>query len=501
MSVALHQSAALPTQSQVDREPYWVVVLPAAAFERQARDLPYGELMTRIYRREPEKTRERRPILFDLPNAAAGRVSLAALPEALQAFDRLTLARQLIEPHRRFEPQALALCVHGFSAAIAEQTAEALLAAVLAAAAVLPSYRSQDPAPRPIERVSLYGCKARHGFKRSYAEAEGNHLARRLTALPGNELTPTLYRKHVAALAKTHGWRMRFLDVQALKRRQAGAFLAVCQGSPEADAGIVHLRYRPPGKGRARALALVGKGICFDTGGVNLKPANFMLGMHKDMQGSAVALGALLALTRLEVDFPIECWLAIATNHIGPRAYKPNDVVRAGDGTTIEVVNTDAEGRMVLADTLVLASQSKPALIIDYATLTGSCKRALGNAYSGVFTNRREWVTTLVDAGRDSGERVWPFPLDADFDEPLESGIADVKQCSEEGPADHILAARFLQRFVKNASPWIHIDLSSGTRKGGLAHVPTDITGFGVRYTTHLLLDKGILEWKLGTGG
>jgi leucyl aminopeptidase len=358
----------------------------------------------------------------------------------------------------------------------------------------MPRYKSGTPAPKAIGRIRLFGCRPGHGFERSYAEAEGNNLARYLTGLPPNELTPAHYRRRVAALAKTEGWRMEFLDQKTLRRIGAGAFLAVAQGSPEPDAGIIHLEFRPRRARRRAAVALVGKGICFDTGGVNLKPASFMLGMHKDMQGSAVALGTLLALTRLEVGFPVECWMALATNHIGPRAYKPNDIVKAADGTTIEVINTDAEGRMVLADTLALASRTGPRLVIDFATLTGACKRALGNGYSGAFSNRDRYLSMLIEAGRACGERVWPFPLDADYDEALESTVADIKQCAEEAGADHILAARFLRRFVKAEIPWIHVDLSSGTRKGGLAHVPTDITGFGVRLALHLLLDRGLAE-------
>jgi leucyl aminopeptidase len=237
----------------------------------------------------------------------------------------------------------------------------------------------------------------------------------------------------------------------------------------------------------------VGKGICYDTGGTNLKPAKFMYGMHEDMQGSSVALGTLLALTRMKVKYPVDCWLALAMNHIGPKAYKPNDVVIASDGTSIEVVHTDAEGRMVLADTLVFASSQKPALIVDYATLTGACVYSLGTAYSGVFTNREKFIPKLIKAGQDSGERVWPFPMDEDYEEALKSEIADIKQCAMEGNADHILAARFLRRFIKNDVPWVHIDLSSGRNKGGLAHVPTDTTGFGVRYTLNLLFDNGLM--------
>jgi len=215
-----------------------------------------------------------------------------------------------------------------------------------------------------------------------------------------------------------------------------------------------------------------------------------MLGMQGDMQGSAIALGTLLALSTLKVEFPAEAWLAIAMNHVGPNAYKPTDVVTASNGTTIEVIHTDAEGRMILSDTLALCSKTRPRMIIDYATLTGSCVRAIGKAYSGVFTNRSEWWSTFIETGRQCGERVWPFPLDKDYDEAIESKIADIKQCSEEGGIDHILAARFLSRFVDDKIPWIHLDLSSASNKSGLAHVPTHFNGFGVRLTLALLLDK-----------
>ena len=177
-------------------------------------------------------------------------------------------------------------------------------------------------------------------------------------------------------------------------------------------------------------------------------------------------------------------------NQIGPKAYKPNDVITASDGTTIEVIHTDAEGRMVLSDTLALASKEKPALILDFATLTGACVYSIGTSYSGVFTNKKEWHAGLIKAGEDSGERVWPFPIDKDFDDMIKSDVADVKQCSQESGVDHILASRFLQRFVKNDVPWIHMDLSSSNKKGGLAHIPSDTIGFGVRYTVNLLLNN-----------
>jgi leucyl aminopeptidase len=234
-------------------------------------------------------------------------------------------------------------------------------------------------------------------------------------------------------------------------------------------------------------LSLVGKGICFDTGGTNLKPHKSMLDMHTDMEGSAVAVGSLYALHALGSPLTVDCWLAITENRIGPTAYKPQDVVRALNGTTIQVIHTDAEGRMVLADTLALAARAKPRAIIDYATLTGACVYALTERYSGAFTNRPQTRERIEAAGVDSGERVWCFPMDEDFDSDLESAVADVLQCTTEGKGDHILAARFLGRFVPSDIPWLHVDLSAGSRAGGLAHVPTDITGFGVRFTLALL--------------
>jgi leucyl aminopeptidase len=212
-----------------------------------------------------------------------------------------------------------------------------------------------------------------------------------------------------------------------------------------------------------------------------------MHGMHEDMEGSAVALGTLLALTELKVDFPIDCWLALATNQIGPNAYRQNEVIKAASGMSIEIMHTDAEGRMVLADTLYLASQRKPRMILDYATLTGACVGALSTRMSGVFSNNQALYPKLIQAGEESGERVWPFPLYEDFKEALKSEIADIKQCTLDSDADHILAALFLKEFIGKDIDWVHVDLAAGNRKGGLAHIPTATTGFGVRFSLALL--------------
>jgi len=207
-----------------------------------------------------------------------------------------------------------------------------------------------------------------------------------------------------------------------------------------------------------------------------------------------VAVATLVALAELRAPMNVDAWLAISENNIGPTAYRPQEVVRAINGTTIQVIHSDAEGRMVLADTLALAARTRPGLTIDFATLTGACVHALTERYSGVFTNRAQLADALVAAGASSGERVWNFPLDEDFDSDLDSPVADIMQCSVEGKGDHILAARFLKRFIGDDNPWVHVDLSSATRRGGLAHVGTEITGFGVRFTLELLLTQRLHE-------
>jgi leucyl aminopeptidase len=375
---------------------------------------------------------------------------------------------------------------------------EALLAATLAQAFTLPSFRSTATETPRIENIVL-GGPAQLDLAHAVAAARGNNLARWLTALPPNMLDAAAYRKLIETLARQHGLRMRWLDEAALRKLGANAFLAVAAGNAERTAGIAHLEYRPKAGATRKTpdVAIVGKGILFDTGGTNLKGHRHMLEMHTDMAGSAVALGTVLALAELKSPIAADAWLAITENRTGPKAYVPQEVVKAANGVTIQVIHTDAEGRMALADTLVLAGRTRPRLIVDYATLTGACVYALTDRMSGVFTNRPELTETLLAAGRDSGERVWDFPFDEDYDSDIESKVADIAQCPVEGKGDHILAARFLSRFVPEDLAWAHLDLSAATRSGGLGHVSTDITGFGVRYTLQLLLRSNVLQ-RLG---
>ena len=444
--------------------------------------LPYhAQLKARLKRaRTNYADLANRPLSADLPH---GEMAVwVVLHAAMSAFERHTALRKALTLLLQDSPEKLIIALYGAEAERAMVAPDALYCAWINGTP-LPT-RKRNSEARALKKVILYGHAGADDHAIARARAAGNLLARHLTERPANALTPAIYRDCVRDLAKQYGWKYQEYDLDKLRRLGAGAFIAVAQGSDAQDAAIVHLRYAPA-KAK-KTLALVGKGICFDTGGHNLKPARYMHGMHEDMNGSAVALGVLLAATLAKLPLRIDCWLALAQNHISPQAYKQNDVVTALNGTTIEIVHTDAEGRMVLADTLTLASREKPHWLLDFATLTGSMTVALGNRMSGVLGTSPEFVCQALGAGRMAGERLCAFPLDADYDEDLDSKIADIKQCTLEAEADHVLAARFLSKFIDNAVPWLHVDLSSSNRKGGLGAVAADVNGFGVGFGLQL---------------
>jgi leucyl aminopeptidase len=408
-------------------------------------------------------------------------------------FEQLTLGRELVQAATKQKAGSLGICVVGFDSAIQATLVGNILAAALAAGFNLPAFKSKT-APELIKNIRLLGLDEPMDTRRVSAEAKGNNLARWLTTLPPNLLDATNYAQLAKTMAKDNGWQYKRFGVKELQKLGCGAFLAVAQGNDNDSANMVRLRYRPGAKNATADVCLVGKGIIFDTGGTNLKPFEYMLDMHGDMQGSAVALGTFLAISEMQLPIAVDCWLAITENRTGPNAYKSQDVVTAANGKTIQTVHTDAEGRMALADALVLASRDKPGIIFDYATLTGSCIRALTSRYSGVFTNRSKLHPALKRVGRNSGERVWPFPIGKEFLDDLKSDTADFLQCSVKGTGDHILAASFLAEFIENDVPWVHMDLGAGDNEGGLGHVASKFTGFGVRYTINAILDENLLK-------
>lgn len=474
MLARLHNRSGLPNARDLARARHLLVIAPAGTASSA---LPLGDILAKTLSRRRKKMADlaKAPVSASTPE---GALVVWVTPDLKKSgFGQHALLRQALEPLLAEHPDTLTVVVAG-AAPARRALAERAAYVAWVNGIVLPQRKKQSDA-KPLKTVELWGHVSADGFAQARAAAAGNVLCRELTVLPPNELTPAVYRKKIAALARQYRWSREEFGFDRLRRMGAGAFCAVAQGSDQRDAAIVRLRYRP--RGAKKTVALVGKGICFDTGGHNLKPARYMQGMHEDMNGSAVALGILAAATAAKLRINIDCWLALAQNHLSPRAYKQNDVVTALNGTTIEIVHTDAEGRMVLADTLTLAARAQPEVIVDFATLTGSMHVALGSRYSGIFATSDALAQQALQAGVASGERVCAFPMDADYDSALDSAVADVKQCTLDGEADHILAARLLQRFT-GETPWLHMDLSAHSCKGGLGAVTSDCTGFGVAW-------------------
>jgi leucyl aminopeptidase len=453
---------------------YCLFVLPI----KEAKGMPLSAVFEARLKRHKLKYDElgKSPLHADLPNG--GLAAWVVLDPKKTVFERHTALRKALQPLLEEYPESLTIALLDDKPAHAEMA----LYVALSNSVELPTRKKKNEY-RPLKTIAVFGAQVDDTNTR--AVVEGNTLARRLTMLPPNDLTPAIYRAKVRKMAVEFGWQHEEFDMKQLRKLGAGAFVAVAQGSDPEDAAIVHLSYTP--KKAKKHIALVGKGICFDTGGHNLKPARYMNGMHEDMNGSAVALGVLLAATQAKLPVKIDCWLAIAQNHISAKAYKQNDVITALNGTSIEIVHTDAEGRMVLADTLTMASRRKPNLILDFATLTGSMAVALGDRYSGILGNNPELLCKAVGIGNAAGERLCAFPFDADYEADLDSDIADIKQCTLDSNGDHILAARFLSKFIEGNMPWLHVDLSSSNRKDGLGAVASDVNGFGVSFGFNLL--------------
>lgn len=468
-----------------------LLLLPASPPKAIFDKLPQGANMQAVYRKH---TADSTPAFTTrLANKKQTLVVAGTFAADTDAFGQLTLGRKLVAAAITQKAGSLGICAVGFDTKTQAELICSVLAAALAAGFKLPTFKSKSE-PEKIKSIRLLGVDEKIDTARVEAEASGNNLARWLTTLPPNILDATSYADLARKMAKDNGWGFKRYGVKELEKLGCGAFLAVAQGNDNDSANIVRLRYRPAAKNAKADLSLVGKGIIFDTGGTNLKPFEYMLDMHGDMQGSAVALGSFLAISEMALPIAVDCWLAITENRTGPNAYKSQDVVTAANGKTIQTVHTDAEGRMALADALVLASRQKPGIIFDYATLTGGCIRALTSRYSGVFTNRSDLHPVLKRVGRNSGERVWPFPIGKEFLEELKSDTADFLQCSPKGSGDHILAASFLAEFIENEVPWVHLDLGAGDNEGGLGHVASKFTGFGVRYTMNAILDENLLK-------
>ena len=312
-------------------------------------------------------------------------------------------------------------------------------------------------------------------------------LARDLQNHPGNRATPAFLADQARKACRKAGVRCRILNRRDMERLKMGSLLAVAQGSAQPPKFII-MEYMK-GKKNEKPVVFVGKGLTFDTGGISIKPSHGMEEMKFDMSGGAAVIGAMCAVGTLKLKKNVVGLVPATENMPGGKAIKPGDIVRSMSGTTIEILNTDAEGRLILADALAYAKKYKPAAVIDLATLTGACMVALGSHASGLFGNDEKLIDALKEAGERTGERCWPMPLWDEYKKQIKSKVADIKNIGGRwGGA--ITAAAFLEKFTDY--PWAHLDIA-GTAFGARPsspYVPAGGAGLGVRQLIDFLNNR-----------
>ncbi len=318
-------------------------------------------------------------------------------------------------------------------------------------------------------------------------------LARDLVVSPSNRVTPSCLAKTAQQLSGKYGFKVEIIDLQGAQTLGMGAFAAVAQGSSEPACMIV-CEHCPQGLENTPPLVYVGKGITFDTGGISIKPSANMEAMKQDMAGAAAVLGALECIGKLKIRQRIVGIIPCTENMPDGKAYKPGDVIKSLEGLTIEVISTDAEGRMVLCDALTYALRYKPALIIDLATLTGACIIALGKHVAGVLANHEGLSKAIQNMGSEVGEKFWPLPLWDSYFESIKSDVADFKNVGDRS-AGAIIGGIFLKQFVPDDVPWAHLDIA-GTAWADKDQPtsPKGATGFGVRILVELARDPSMVK-------
>lgn len=338
---------------------------------------------------------------------------------------------------------------------------------------------------------------AKKGVARGQTLAEAVCWARDLVSRPSNKLTPTMMAQEAKQASRKYGFSCKVFDPAAQRRLGMNALLGVARGSREPSQFMV-MEYK--GKGSAAKkpalssskgpIVFVGKGITFDSGGISIKPSEKMELMKYDMAGGAAVLGAMRAIAALKLPVHVVGLVPATENLPGGSAQKPGDVVRSLGGKTIEVINTDAEGRLVLADAMGYAKRYKPAAMVDLATLTGACVVALGQHCMGLMTNNAKWAGHVKQAAARTSERAWELPLWAEYTEAVKSDVADVKNVGD-GKAGAITAAAFLKEFAGDI-PWVHLDIAGvAWADSGKGYQPKGATGVGVRLLTELAS-----QWK-----
>ena len=402
----------------------------------------------------------------DEPSAADIRTAASALWRACAQLESVTTLLPLIAAPALGAEVALQAVIEGF---------------------LLASYRFDELKGAPeatsqLNQVTLVAPDGVDGdlvLARAGATAEAIALTRDLVNRPGGSLTATQLADEAVAVGESLGLEVELWDRERLAKEGCGGILGVNAGSSE-EPRLVRLTWRPEGESRA-TLHLVGKGITFDTGGLNLKTFEGMKEMKIDMGGAAAVIGAMKAIAAHSPDVTVIGTCCCTDNQPGPTATKPGDVLHIRNGKTVEVLNTDAEGRLVLADGLSLATEDQPDLIIDLATLTGACLVALGQKYAGLMGNDEQAISRVQTAARQAGERVWHLPLPTEYRKQLDSQTADLSNIGSGRFGGTLIAGLFLQEFVGD-TPWVHLDIAGPVTTDEIeGEFTKGATGFGVR--------------------
>lgn len=458
-------------------------------------DSALGGLISKLIKKENFEGKEGETLNFHTHGKIpAERVLIVGLGKESE-FNLETVRRvsgTVIQKARDFSAKKVATILHGagIGGLDTQRTTVALVEGTLLADYRFLKYKNQKER-KQTEKKSIREllilqkdksnlAKVKAGILEGEILAQATLLVRDLVNEPASNYTPTHLKLHAQKLSRQNRQiKVKIYDKRKLQRMGAGGILGVARGSDEPPY-LIHLVYKPPKA--VSKIALVGKGITFDTGGIQLKPSEKMEQMKIDMAGAGTILGVFSALPKLRPYIEVHGVIAACENMLSSRALKPGDIVSSLSGKTIEILNTDAEGRVILADALTYAQKQKPKFILDLATLTGACLVALGEQIGGAMTNNSQSLKKLEKAAEKSGEKIWELPLPKEYREGVKSEIADLKNIPPTRYAGAIMGGLFLQEFV-GKTPWVHLDIAGPAfaERPFSSYVPQGGTGFGVR--------------------
>jgi leucyl aminopeptidase len=456
------------------------VIVPACADRLGGGDTDWDYLRARGFEGKPDQ-------VFTLPSARtgsaiimvglgpAGSVDSAVIRRASAVSARAAARHAVVATH------LLAALPEGIDLAGRVAATQALAEGAVLGAYQFIKYKSQGEPPKlaQVFVIGTGGKRAQRALDLGSQVSDAVALARDLVNEPGGSLTPSALAEIAVEIAEREGLQITVLDEEGIREAGLGGVLGVNRGSSQPPR-FIELSYAPANpRGH---LALVGKGITFDSGGLSLKTGAGMMTMKDDMGGAAAILGAFSAINAVTPRCRVTGYIPATDNMTGPDATRPGDVLKIRNGKTVEVLNTDAEGRLILADALSLASEAKPDAIVDLATLSGAVEVALGNRIAGLMGNHDGWIDQVRDAATRVGERVWPLPLPDDYRKRIDSDVADLRNISRTTDGGTITAGLFLREFVGDGIPWAHLDIAGAAWSGDVeGEVGKGGTGFGVR--------------------